>query len=145
MRKTVVLLMIFIVAFLNGCSAVETDSLKEVFANTWELEYISGKRIAFEGLFPDKKPELHFMEADKVVHGSTSCNGYRTTYTLEGTNIKFGEPGAMTMRYCEGGGEQAFLEMMKKVNKSSIDKDGKLNLLLNEVPMMRFKKVATTE
>jgi hypothetical protein len=47
----------------------------------------------------------------------------------------------MTMRYCEGGGEQAFLEMMKKINKISVDKDGKLNLLLNDIPMMRFKKV----
>ncbi len=25
---------------------------------TWELNYISGKRIAFEGLYPDKKPQI---------------------------------------------------------------------------------------
>lgn len=141
MRKIALVFAVLLIALLNSCSTVKTDSLKEVFANTWELEYISGTRIAFEGLFPDKKPELHFMEADKVVHGSTGCNGYRATYTLEGNTITFGEPGAMTMRYCEGGGEQAFLGMMKKVNKISIDKDGKLNLSLNEVPMMRFKKV----
>jgi heat shock protein HslJ len=141
MKKIVVMLVVFISTLLNSCTTVQTDSLKDVYANTWELEYITGARIAFEGLFPDKKPELHFMEADKVVHGSTSCNGYRATYTLEGNTIKIGEPGAMTMRYCEGGGEQAFLNMMKKVNKISIDKDGKLNLSLNEVPMMRFKKV----
>ncbi|WP_442787510.1 META domain-containing protein [Flavobacterium suncheonense] len=139
--KKIAILAVFMVALLNSCSAVKTDSSKEIYANTWELEYISGTRIAFEGLFPDKKPELHFMEADKIVHGSTSCNGYRASYKLDGNSITIGEPGAMTMRYCEGGGEQAFLAMMKKVNKISIDKDGKLNLSLNEVPMMRFKKV----
>ena len=42
------------------------------------------------------------------------------------------------MMYC-GEGEQQFLSMMKKINKYSIDKDGKLILMINEVPMMRFK------
>ena len=44
------------------------------------------------------------------------------------------------MMFCEGGGEQAFLQMIKKVDNYSIDKEGKLNLNIGEVPMMRFKK-----
>ena len=43
------------------------------------------------------------------------------------------------MMFC-GGSERQFLEMMKKIDGYSFE-DGKLNLLVGEVPMMRFKKV----
>jgi hypothetical protein len=46
------------------------------------------------------------------------------------------------MMFCDGGGEQQFLQQMKKITSYSIDKDGKLNLIQDDVPMMRFKKVA---
>lgn len=45
------------------------------------------------------------------------------------------------MIYCEGGGEEAFLKMLGKVNKIAFDSEGKLLLLLDDVPMMRFKKI----
>lgn len=44
------------------------------------------------------------------------------------------------MMYC-GEGEQAFLKMMEKVNRFSFDDNGKLNLMLDNVTMLRFKKV----
>jgi heat shock protein HslJ len=61
-------------------------------------------------------------------------------YTSNGKTISFGEPGPTTMMFCEGGGEQTFLQMIKKVNNYSIDSDGKLNLNIGEIPMMRFGK-----
>jgi len=42
--------------------------------------------------------------------------------------------------YC-GKGEKVFLNMMKKINKFEIDADGKLNLMINDVSMMRFHKI----
>ncbi|MNL10765.1 hypothetical protein D3C87_1315750 [compost metagenome] len=56
--------------------------------------------------------------------------------------MTFGEPGPATMMFCDGGGEQQFLQQMKKITSYAIDKDGKLNLIQGDVPMMRFKKVA---
>jgi len=39
-----------------------------------------------------------------------------------------------------GEGETVFINMTKKINKYSFDQDGKLNLMLDNVSMMRFKK-----
>ena len=46
------------------------------------------------------------------------------------------------MMFCEGGGEQVFLKQIRQITSYSIDKDGKLNLIQGDIPMMRFKKVA---
>lgn len=76
-----------------------------------------------------------------MVSGSASCNGYAAPYILSGNAISFGESGPTTMMFCEGGGEKAFIEMMKRVTKYSIDADNKLNLIADDIQVMRFKKV----
>ena len=44
------------------------------------------------------------------------------------------------MMYCEGGGEEAFLNMLKKVDHYSAD--GKaLTFLIGDIPVMRFTKM----
>jgi heat shock protein HslJ len=142
MKKTVLFLALIFMSLLNSCSTVKnSDVSKGLYDTTWELEYISGPRIAFEGLFPEQKPKLTFTEKDKTVNGTTGCNGFGSTFTLNGKTIKIELPQAMTMRYCEGGGEAIFLKTIEKVNHFHIDKDNKLNLMIDEVSMMRFKKV----
>ncbi|MEZ4803392.1 MAG: META domain-containing protein [Gelidibacter sp.] len=137
----------FLLIICCACSSTKnTDSFPVkkdngvLYDNTWQLEYMSGIRIAFEGLFPDKKPEITFDEIDKLVRGNAGCNGYSATYTKEGDQISFGDPGPSTMMYC-GEGEQQFLAMMKKINRFSVDSDGKLNLMIDDIPMMRFHKL----
>jgi hypothetical protein len=44
-----------------------------------------------------------------------------------------------------GEGEKVFFEYDEKITKYSIDPDGKLNLMMDDVPVMRFKHVATNE
>lgn len=143
MKKYILVLSVVLFAILSSCNASKataSDS-KGLYDVTWELDYISGPRIAFDGLFPEKKPQITFTEKDKNASGNSSCNGFTTSFTIDGKSIKIEQPKAMTMRYCEGGGEQVFLQTMDKVNKFSIDKDNKLNLMVDDVPMMRFKKV----
>jgi heat shock protein HslJ len=142
--KNYVLLFVSVLALsFNSCTTMkDTTKTADLYNTTWELEYITGPRIAFDGLYPDKKPFLKFNESSSDVSGNAGCNGYSAPYTLKGNSITFGEQGPTTMMFCEGGGEQTFVGMMKKINAYSIDKDGKLNLMLNEVPMMRFKKTA---
>jgi heat shock protein HslJ len=140
MKNNAVLLLLAL--FISACSTVKNTKTGDSLSNaTWELEYISGPRIAFEGLYPNKKPQITFNTKTNEVSGTSSCNGYSTKYTSNGKTISFGEPGPTTMMFCEGGGEQTFLQMIKKVDNYSIDKDGKLNLNMAEVPMMRFKKI----
>ena len=46
------------------------SSANELYGTTWELEYISGPRIAFEGLFPEKKPQITFDQETQKVSGT---------------------------------------------------------------------------
>lgn len=117
----------------------KSDGSAELFGPTWELEYMSGPRIAFDGLFPNKKPQISFDQESSKVMGNDSCNGYSAEYTLDGNTISFGEPGPTTMMFC-GGSERQFLNMMQKIDGFALE-EGKLNLLIGEVPMMRFTKV----
>lgn len=139
MKNNTLLFLSVMALFFTACTCLKTT--KSLSNTTWELEYISGPRIAFTGLYPDKKPQITFDTTKSEVSGTNSCNGYMAKYTLSGKSISFGEPGPTTMMFCEGGGDQLFLQTMKKITSYSIDKDGKLNLLVGEVPMMRFKKV----
>jgi heat shock protein HslJ len=142
MKNNTLLFVFLLTLFISACSTVKKPKTMDALSNaTWELEYISGPRIAFDGLYPDKKPQITFNATTTEVSGTTSCNGYMAKYTTDGKSISFGEPGPTTMMFCEGGGEQTFLQMMKKVNNYSIDKEGKLNLNIDGVPMMRLKKI----
>lgn len=137
-------LALFIICSCTSTKTADTFPVKTdsgvLYGHTWQLEYISGIRIAFEGLFPDKKPEITFDDTEKLVRGNAGCNGYSATYTKEGDQISFGDPGPSTLMYC-GEGEQQFLNMMKKIRRYSVDSDGKLNLIIDDIPMMRFKKL----
>lgn len=117
---------------------VKSDS-GVLYGHTWELEYMSGVGTDFDELFPDKKPHITFDDSNKVVKGNSGCNGYSAPYTKEADKISFGEPGPATEMYC-GEGEPQFLLTMKKINRYSVDSDGKLNLIIDEIPMMRFHK-----
>ncbi|UPT70377.1 MAG: META domain-containing protein [Flavobacterium sp. JAD_PAG50586_2] len=135
--KKHILILLFPILIL-GCSATKTATNKtDLYAGTWELEYISGPRIAFEGLYPEQKPYITFNEAESQFGGNNSCNVYSGKYTLKDNTIHFGDA-MKTMRYCEGGGEATFMDMLGKVNKFKIDSEGKLLLLIDDIPMMRF-------
>ena len=108
---------------------------------TWELNYISGRRIAFDGLYPDRKPFIRFDQQNKRVSGNTSCNSFTGRLEMGGSAISFAEPLATTRMACPGEGEQAFLDMLKKVNAYSISDDGSvLTFLIGDVAVMRFAK-----
>ncbi len=143
MKKYTFAVLSVLTLLFASCSASKTDkSAGDLFGTTWELEYISGPRIAFEGLYPNKKPQITFDKKETKVFGNNGCNGYSAPYTLSGKSLTFGEPGPTTMMFCEGGGEQQFVQQMKKITSYSIDNDGKLILNEGDVAMMRFKKVA---
>ncbi|WP_284652523.1 META domain-containing protein [Flavobacterium terrisoli] len=147
MKKNTLLLLTLFSILVSACCTTKTnqaktnDSKTALYDNAWELEYISGPRITFNGLYPDKKPYIMFKDGDNQFSGNTSCNGYSGTYTKKENTIKFGDA-IKTMIFCEGGGEETFLKMLGKVNKLAFDNDGKLLLLTDDVPMMRFKKIS---
>lgn len=150
MKKNIFLSVILVSVFVSACcskkpaDAKSADSKTAFYGTNWELEYISGPRISFEGLYPEQKPTLTLTEGKNEYGGNSSCNSYGGTFTLKGNAIHFGDA-IKTMRWCEGGGEETFMGMLGKVNKYAIDSDGKLLLLIDDVPMMRFKKTTNTQ
>ena len=123
-----------LLAKLNA-TKIESSSLD----GTWELNYISGPRIAFEGLYPNKKPQITFNLPANELGGNTSCNGFSSKITIDGNKITIAEPFAKTMIFCEGGGEEIFLNLLKKVNKYAVE-DSTLTFLIDDVAMMRFSR-----
>jgi heat shock protein HslJ len=107
---------------------------------TWVLNYITGPRIAFEGLYPDKKPQIVFTVADKRVSGNTSCNSFSGPLVVDGNKISFDQPMALTKMACPGQGETVFLQTLKKINTYSISDGNTLNLIMGDIAMMRFTK-----
>ena len=119
--------------------AVTPESAK--LNGTWELNYISGSRIAFSGLYPEKKPQITFNLAAYELGGNTSCNGFSSKITIDGNKISIAEPFAKTMIFCEGGGETTFLNMLKKVNRYAVTDSNTLTFMIDDVAVMRFTKI----
>ena len=140
MKNQNLFLVFTLLLIFTSCTSTKKMASENLYNTTWELDYISGPRIAFTGLYPDKKPRITFNKSTQKVEGNNSCNGYSATYTLKDDTISFGEPGATTMMYC-GEGEKVFLNTIKKVNKYEIDTNNNLNLMIDDITMLRFKKI----
>lgn len=137
--------MIILAAIITSCNTlkntVEASSDLSKLGGMWQLNYISGPRIAFNGLYPGKKPELLFNLQEKRVNGNSSCNSFSGKLIADDTSINFNEPMAVTKMACPGEGETIFFEMLKKVNKYSISGDTTLNFMMGDIAIMRFNKV----
>lgn len=129
----------------SSCNAlkntVDASSDLSKLGGMWELNYISGPRIAFNGLYPGKKPEIMFNLSEKRINGNSGCNSFMGKLVADDTSINFNEPMAVTKMACPGEGETIFFEMLKKVNKYAIAGDTTLNFMMGDIAIMRFKKV----
>jgi len=128
--------------FLSCSSGKKSSSQNSLSAleGTWQLNYITGPRIVFDGLYPDKKPKITFDLEKKKVSGNTSCNNFSGEVTASGHKIHFPEAMAMTKMACPGEGETVFLQTLKKVNSYDVTAGYTLTLLMDDVAMMRFTR-----
>lgn len=144
MKKIIPTLIIAFCVFAACTSMKKTTSMTDPskLTGTWELNYISGPRIAFDGLYPNKKPTISFDTNTNRVNGNSSCNSFNGKLNVDGNKISFTEPMAMTRMAClDGNGETIFMETLKKINSYSITDEGKtLNFLMGDIALMRFTK-----
>ncbi len=140
--KKIILIIFISCGFLSSCKSTKktANTNTSKLSGTWELNYISGKRIAFDGLYPDKKPQISFNLTESELGGNTSCNGFGSKMVIDGNKITISEPFAKTMIFCEGEGESSFLDMLKKVNSYSVSNDNTLTFIMGDIVMMRFAK-----
>lgn len=132
------LMTIFLFQNCSNSKKTVTNSSAAQLNGTWELNYISGPRIAFEGLYPNKKPQLIFNLPATEVSGNSSCNGFSAPVKIDGSRISFGD-GRQTMMACPGNGEQVFMSTLKKITSYSVD-GNTLTLIMGDIAMMRFTK-----
>lgn len=142
MKKIILVLVASCAAFIackpNQASMKTTSSLE----GTWQLNYITGPRIAFDGLYPDKKPTIIFDLAANKVAGNNSCNQYFGALKVDGNKINFKDAKmGMTMMACPGIGETTYMKTLEQIDSYSISNDGKtLNFIMGDIAMMRFEK-----
>ena len=142
--KKLILLFTITSLFLFSCQSTKTTATANTLEGTWQLNYITGPRIAFDGLYPDKKPTITFDLKENRVSGNNSCNQYFGTLLVDGNAINFKDAKmGMTMMACPGEGENVYMRTLEKINSYSISEDGKtLNFIMGDIAMMRYEKVA---
>jgi heat shock protein HslJ len=109
---------------------------------TWELNYVTGPRIAFDGLYPNKKPTITFDSKEKRVSGNNSCNSFTGKLNVDGNSINFRDGLATTKMMCQDNqGEKVFMDALQKITSYDVTDDGKtLNFISGDIAMMRFVK-----
>lgn len=126
-----------IVAKFNAVKPVTAEQKKLI--GTWQLNYISGPKIAFDGLFPNRKPEITFDLPATEISGFGGCNGFSCKITLDGNKINFGDA-LSTMMACEGNGEPLFFKTLKTVTSFTVSDDNTLHLIMGDIAVLRFVK-----
>jgi heat shock protein HslJ len=139
MRK-LSLLVVFFYLTVTSCTTTKPVTKIASIDGTWMLNYITGPRIAFDGLYPNKKPTIVFDLKENKIYGNNSCNQYFGTLILDGAKINFKDSKiGMTMMACVGNGDSVYMDTLAKIESYTITDDGKtLNFLLGDVVMMRY-------
>ena len=138
MRRPSIFIFLVFISILGACDSTKQIPSEELLGQTWLLEDLTGSEEAFEILFPSITPEIQFDRETGQVIGNSGCNGYQAPYTVDGSGIRFGEPGPSTLMYC-GEGENRFRESMQGVDQWRIGSDGKLVLLRDGEPALWFR------
>ena len=140
--KNILVLSLLCLTFLACSSTQSVIKTTNSLEGTWELNYITGPRIAFEGLYPEKKPTINFNLIENKVTGNNSCNQYFGVLLVDGNKINFKDAKmGMTKMACPGEGENVYMKTLEKVDSYSISEDGKiLNFNMGDIALMRFEK-----
>jgi heat shock protein HslJ len=142
MKKIILVLILSSLTFIACKSTQSTMKTTASLEGTWQLNYITGPRIAFDGLYPNKKPTITFDLKENRVAGNNSCNQYFGTLLVKDNTINFKDAKmGMTMMACAEEGEGVYMQTLEKIDTYSISDDGKtLNFLMGDIAMMRFEK-----
>lgn len=141
--KTIFFTFAILCLTITSCNSTKSASKSSaLLEGAWELNYITGPRIAFDGLYPDKKPTIIFDLKEKKVAGNNSCNQYFGALVMEKNKINFNDAKmGMTMMACQGDGDTTYMKTLEKIDSYSVSEDGNtLTFSMGDVAMMRFKK-----
>lgn len=143
--KNLLVLTVLLCSLFFACKSTKNAATPPTTADsakltgTWELNFITASRVAFNDLYPDKKPAITFNVTEGKINGNTGCNTFLGSLNVNSNKIDFTDPLALTRMACQGQGETVFLESLKKVDTYSID-GKKLSFMSGGTETMRFEK-----
>lgn len=108
--------------------AGQSEVVRKLTATTWVWQ----ETVMGDGAIITPKQAEAFtltFNADGSVNGTTDCNNFFSTYTLNDTAIEFGLLG-MTLMYCEGAQESEFTRMIDNTQLVFFDENNNNNLVL---------------
>lgn len=142
MKKIILAFSLLCLTFLACNSSQSSLKTINLLEGSWQLNYITGPRIAFDGLYPDKKPTITFDLKENRISGNNSCNQYFGALKVDNNKINFKDAKmGMTMIACQGEGENVYMKTLQKIDSYSLSEDGKtLNFIMGDIAMMRFEK-----
>lgn len=110
----------------RGGNETPADSLT---GTKWQVQSYYNAAEAGGMASPLASTQLTAEFADGAVAGSSGCNNYKGSYTLNGGSLSFG-PLASTMMYCDGAMDQevAFLAAMQSASSFKLE-TGQLHIL----------------
>lgn len=150
-RRIAFMLTASLAAGLGGCAPAESPAPNPAVTQPpkvaagitekyWKLVELRGQPVPAS----HKDPHLILKVQDSRAHGSTGCNGFGGTYTLDEATmrISFGQI-AMTQMFCAGSmeTEKAFTEVLAQADNYSLNGD---HMTLNRArmaPLARFEAV----
>jgi heat shock protein HslJ len=106
----------------------QSDSIGSLLSHTWvwEQTIMSDDTI----ITPEKTESFSLtFGSDGRVTGTTDCNNFFGSYSLDESQITFG-PLANTLMYCEGSQESVFTRQLENVQMVFFDENDNLVLLL---------------
>lgn len=138
--KKIMFPIVFVFLTFASCNSKMAVADTALLDGTWQLNYITGPKIAFAALYPDKMPTIIFDTKNNKIVGNNSCNQYFGTLLLDGRKINFKDAKlGMTMMACDGSGDDLYMETLQKIESYTITDEGKtLSFLLGDIVMMRF-------
>ena len=130
MKRLLVLLAV--AASLAACAITTREATADLPGTSWVLAELDGVDPVAEAA-----PTIEFAE-DGTVSGSTGCNTFTGSVTIDGTSLEFG-PLATTRMACADPAvneqEQAFLLALEGVTSYTIDEEGRL-VLEGDAPLV---------
>lgn len=122
----------------NNSQQHSNNQAANALQGRWELNYVSGTSVSVEELYRDRQPFINFDLAEQRVNGNSGCNSFSGPLKTNGNRIDFTGPMMMTKMFCDGGGEQIFMDALHKVTGYSITDGNTLNLISGDIAVMRF-------
>ncbi len=106
----------------------------------WTLEFIKGNAIDLKSLYSKVMPSIILNEKEKTISGTNGCNRINGQFYQINDTFRLDQPLISTKMFCEGEGENLFMNTLKTVNRYQIDFEGYLLLFNSGSMVMKFRK-----